>query len=265
MHIHDQWATSMARALILLPAPRCRLLSRASLRKGGKFIVTTDKRVINVSELGALLAATGRDSSLSPGFRRDRRNVGQNCHQFPQIAGDGRVSRVDDAKLQRALDFSDIAVAIYVKGRSIPGGDYMERTWSEAREGVWDRLNSDKAPKCLVAFGRAVSDKTLAGSIHDLAVAPSMQRQGLGRHVLQRLARYMYYTLDIADISVLTRPENMPFFASCGFKPDALCSTSMLYTKTPPVNSKTYHEATRAGKMTLLVPAPSVKASFTAF
>ncbi|XP_024524751.1 uncharacterized protein LOC9654877 isoform X2 [Selaginella moellendorffii] len=248
MHIHDQWATSMARALILLPAPRCRLLSRASLRKGGKFIVTTDKRVINVSELGALLAATG-----------------QNCHQFPQIAGDGRVSRVDDAKLQRALDFSDIAVAIYVKGRSIPGGDYMERTWSEAREGVWDRLNSDKAPKCLVAFGRAVSDKTLAGSIHDLAVAPSMQRQGLGRHVLQRLARYMYYTLDIADISVLTRPENMPFFASCGFKPDALCSTSMLYTKTPPVNSKTYHEATRAGKMTLLVPAPSVKASFTAF
>eukprot|EP00897_Mesotaenium_endlicherianum_P005640 jgi/Mesen1/5103/ME000253S04219 len=138
---------------------------------------------VDLEELRALLAATG-----------------QNCQLFPSTDAQGQVEGVDAVKLQRALKHSTIVVAIYMRGE-IPGGDYMpgrggdasgQQLASGTRQGErWMDLlqRRERQKRRLVAFGRASSDTTLTASIHDVAVAPTLQRCGLGRRVIQRILR----------------------------------------------------------------------------
>ncbi|KAJ7534222.1 hypothetical protein O6H91_13G084300 [Diphasiastrum complanatum] len=175
------------------------------------FSLCTDWAAVDVEELSFLLAASG-----------------QNCELFPVISEEGSIRRPDPVKLRRALRNSTIVVAMYVKG-SIPGRDYyVERPLQS--EPVRDRqwLPWLSARRCLIAFGRATSDCALTACIHDLAVAPSLEKPEIGRWIVQRLVRKLVRR-GIYDISVLARPEQREFFLSCGFGTDILGSTTMIY------------------------------------
>ncbi|KAH7299732.1 hypothetical protein KP509_24G026600 [Ceratopteris richardii] len=195
----------------------------ASLSGGGVLLpqtsISVKKDAVDVEELSALLAATG-----------------QNCLRFPVLRADGSLAEpVDTSKLRLALQHSTVVVSIHLRG-PIPGGDYMLREEREQQEETRKntafslRLGRARAFPSLIAFGRAISDHSLTASIHDMAVAPSLQRQGIGRRVLERLLRELGRR-GISDISALTTTEQRPFFAACGFGDDELNSTTMLYTR----------------------------------
>lgn len=203
--------------------------------------ISLKRDVVDVVELSALLAATG-----------------QNCLQFPLLHADGSlVQAVHPSKLRLALQHSTLVVSIHMQG-PIPGGDYMHRKEQEQQQEKEAApflnlsLRRPRAPSRLIAFGRATSDHSLTASIHDLAVAPSLQRRGFGRQVLQRLLRELGRR-GITDIAALTSPEQRPFFAACGFGDDELNSTSMLYSRSSMFVDK--DSVKRFGRKNLLVPA----------
>jgi GNAT superfamily N-acetyltransferase len=165
-------------------------------------LVTTNWREIDIAELRALLTGTA-----------------QNCDQFPKLNPDGSIPAVCPVKLKRAIQHSFIVVAMYIRGEL--DEDYFP-----------DRPGEDTPPwlkRTLVAFGRATSDRALTASIHDIAVAPSLQGQGIGRRLMQRIVREIC-RYGIADISVMANRETRPFFRACGFGSDILGSTAMMYT-----------------------------------
>lgn len=167
-----------------------------------ELLVTTNWQEIDITELRALLTGTS-----------------QNCDQFPKLNPDGSIPAVCPVKLKRAIQHSFIVVAMYVRGEL--DEDYFP-----------DRPLDDTPPRLkrtLVAFGRATSDRALTASIHDIAVAPSLQGQGIGRRLVQRIVREIC-RYGIADISVMASREIRPFFRACGFGSDILGSTAMMYT-----------------------------------
>eukprot|EP00250_Pteridium_aquilinum_P015277 c22489_g1_i1 orf=33-506(+) len=139
--------------------------------------ISLNRDAVDAVELSALLAATH-----------------QNCLQFPLLQADGSlVQAAQPSKLRLALLHSTLVVSIHMRG-PIPGGDYMHRKEYEKQQKEGTpflnlSLSRPRAPPRLIAFGRATSDHSLTASIHDLAVAPSLQRRGFGRKVLQRLLR----------------------------------------------------------------------------
>ncbi|CAK9873195.1 unnamed protein product [Sphagnum jensenii] len=161
--------------------------------------VNTNWKTIDIEELRSLLAATN-----------------QNCEQFPKFDADGSVAKVDPVKLQRALRNSFVVVALNMRV-DIPEDYYTERPPDS-----WLGRNR------LVAFGRATSDHTLTASIYDLAVAPSLQRQGIGRKLLQKIVREISRQ-GISDIAAMATPDTRCFFQACGFGSDILGSTTMVY------------------------------------
>jgi GNAT superfamily N-acetyltransferase len=185
-----------------------------------ELLVTTNWRDVDVAELRALLTGTS-----------------QNCDQFPKLDPDGSVSEVCPVKLKRAVQHSFIVVAMYVRGELEE--DYFP-----------DRPEDDTPPRLkrtLVAFGRATSDRALTASIHDLAVAPALQGQGIGRRLMHRIVREIC-RYGISDISVMANRETRPFFRACGFGSDVLGSTAMMYTAA--------EDCSDAESSMLLVPPP---------
>eukprot|EP00249_Psilotum_nudum_P011973 c23500_g1_i1 orf=87-956(+) len=173
--------------------------------------ISATPAAVDLAELSALLAATG-----------------QNCLQFPGMERDGTLQPVNPLKLKLALENSTVVVSMYIRG-DIPGGDYMDRHVENVAKVAWfNPFLLQRATKKLVAFGRATSDCSFTASIYDLAVAPSLQRLGLGGQVVQRLIRELTRR-GVSDISVLALPEIRPFFEACGFAPDVLNSTAMIY------------------------------------
>jgi len=64
----------------------------------------------------------------------------------------------------------------------------------------------------------------------DLQVHPSLQRRGIGRKIVEKITRVLH-SRGIYDISTLCTGKERPFFESCGFRDDAMGSTTMMYTK----------------------------------
>lgn len=172
--------------------------------KPSSLTVTTNWKDLDIEEVRSLLAATD-----------------QNCENFSKLNSDGSLLKVDRVKLQRALKHSFVVVAIRMGGE-LEEDYYMDRPCEENARPWMPR-------RSLVAFGRATSDSTLTASIYDLAVAPSLQRQGIGRRLVQRIVREIARH-GIADIAVMAGPENRAFFRACGFGSDILGSTAMIYT-----------------------------------
>lgn len=185
-----------------------------------ELLVTTNWRDVEIAELRALLTGTV-----------------QNCDQFPKLNPDGSIPEVSPVKLKRAIQHSFIVVAMYVRG--------------ELEEDYFPGRPEDDTPsrlkRTLVAFGRATSDRALTASIHDLAVAPSLQGQGIGRRLVQRIVREIC-RYGISDISVMANREIRPFFRACGFGSDILGSTAMMYTAA--------EDCSDAESSMLLVPPP---------
>ncbi|KAG0590593.1 hypothetical protein KC19_1G112600 [Ceratodon purpureus] len=167
-----------------------------------ELLVTTNWRDVDIAELRALLTGTE-----------------QNCDQFPKLNPDGSIPEVSPVKLKRAIQHSFIVVAMYVRGE-------LEEDYFPARP---EDDTPPRLKRTLVAFGRATSDRALTASIHDLAVAPSLQGQGIGGRLVQRLVREIS-RYGISDISVMASREIRPFFRTCGFGSDILGSTAMMYT-----------------------------------
>ncbi|KAH9310433.1 hypothetical protein KI387_025468, partial [Taxus chinensis] len=154
---------------------------------------------VNIDELRALLTATQ-----------------QNCDQFPEILDDGSVKPVDPKKLRVALLNSSVVVSVYT--------GVNPYKWLE-------NLFYGRTPEeFLVGFGRATSDSSLTASIHDLAVAPSLQGLGIGRKVLERIIRILTGR-GINDIAAVCSEKQRPFFEACGFADDVLNSTTMFYSR----------------------------------
>ncbi|KAI5069497.1 hypothetical protein GOP47_0016136 [Adiantum capillus-veneris] len=201
--------------------------------------ISLNKDAVDVVQLSALLAATR-----------------QNCLQFPLLQPDGSLAEAaHPSKLRLALHYSTLVVSIHMRG-PIPGGDYMHTTDRKHQQQRTPFLNfslgqSRPVPR-LIAFGRATSDHALTASIHDLAVAPSLQRRGFGRRILQKLLRELGRR-GITDIAALAAPEQRPFFTACGFGDDELNSTTMLYLR----SSMTSREDSvkRFGRKSLVIPA----------
>ncbi|MCO5561891.1 hypothetical protein L7F22_015516 [Adiantum nelumboides] len=203
--------------------------------------ISLNKDAVDVVELSALLAATR-----------------QNCLQFPLLQADGSLAEAaHPSKLHLALQYSTLVVSIHMQG-PIPGGDYMHPIQREHQQHGGKKnltpflLGRTRPVPRLIAFGRATSDHALTASIHDLAVAPSLQRQGFGRRVLQKLLRELGRR-GINDIAALASPEQRPFFAACGFGDDEMNSTTMLYLR----SAMSLHEGCvkRFGRKSFVVPA----------
>lgn len=171
-----------------------------------ELVVSTNWRDLDIEEVRALLTATE-----------------QNCEQFPRLDAEGAVVEVDVRKLKRAIKHSAVVVSISMRGE-LEDDYYVGRPAKDLDEKPW--LGKKRT---LVAFGRATSDQSLTAAIHDLAVAPSLQRQGLGRRLVDRIVREIV-RYGIYDVSVMSGAQTRPFFRSCGFSADVLGSTSMMYT-----------------------------------
>ncbi|KAL3689111.1 hypothetical protein R1sor_015420 [Riccia sorocarpa] len=204
----------------------------------GPVYLSTDYLGLDTEELSSLLASTN-----------------QNCEQFPRFRDDGSIVPVNPAKLRRALRHSTVVVALYVEGAS---EDDLEAATGGATydqiPGWFDYLMPrPRGKRRLIAFGRATSDASLTASIYDLAVAPSYQRSGYGGRVLLRIVRELRRK-GICDIAVTPTPELRTFFAKCGFGPDQLNSTTMMYTRSPasPVAS----EVKQCGRNLYHIPPP---------
>lgn len=187
-------------------------------------LVSTNWKDIDIAELRALLTSTS-----------------QNCDQFSKFNPDGSLLQVNPVKLQRAIQHSFIVVAMYIRG------ELEEDYFPDRPEADTNTRPSQK--RTLIAFGRATSDRTLTASIHDVAVAPSLQGEGIGRRLMLRLVRDISRH-GICDISVMAGRDTRPFFRACGFGSDVLGSTSMMYTAVEDCSD----EESRAPA--LLVPPP---------
>ncbi|KAL2622625.1 hypothetical protein R1flu_002830 [Riccia fluitans] len=200
----------------------------------GVVYVSTDYLGVDAEELSSLLASTN-----------------QNCEQFPRFRDDGSIAPVDPAKLRRALRHSTIVVALYAEGDSVDDlegcGEGDRPSWLD----YWRPRSPGK--RKLIAFGRATSDVSLTASIYDLVVAPSYQRSGYGSRVLLRIVRELRRK-GICDIAVTPTPELRSFFTKCGFGPDQLNSTTMVYTRSP--GSSVACEVIEYGRKLFLIPPP---------
>lgn len=197
------WIAANSRAPWLPPSSRRASRGVVAVRHW-ELVVTTNWRDVDIAELRALLTGTE-----------------QNCDQFPKLNPDGSIAEVSPVKLKRAIQHSFIVVAMYIRGELHE--DYFP-----------DRPQNEETPpsrskRTLVAFARATSDRALTASIHDVAVAPSLQGRGIGRHLMHRMVREIG-RYGIADIAVMADPQTKPFFRRCGFGSDILGSTAMMYT-----------------------------------
>jgi len=204
---------------------RAKGIQLSSKRRLPPIHVSTNPLDVNVDELAALLKATN-----------------QNCDQFPQIMDDGSVKPVDPKKLKVALMNSTVVVSVHAGGKEEP------YAWLDSL------LSGERTQKSLVGFGRATSDSSLTASIYDIAVAPSLQRLGLGRKILRRIIRILT-SRGIDDIAALCSKEQRAFFQACGFGDDVLNSTTMFYSRS--VSScKGDEHVKHFGRKSLLVPTP---------
>jgi aralkylamine N-acetyltransferase len=71
----------------------------------------------------------------------------------------------------------------------------------------WDEMQ-------LVATGRALTDGEYHGTIHDVAVHPDYQRQGIGSRVMRELLE----RLPVWRVLLVADSEAQPFYARLGFK-----------------------------------------------
>ena len=71
-----------------------------------------------------------------------------------------------------------------------------------------------------MGYARADGDKTLVATLAQVCVLPSHRRQGVGRKLVASLVSTLR-TGGIGDIGLLAEESVQPFFAACGFGPDA--------------------------------------------
>lgn len=105
----------------------------------------------------------------------------------------------------------------------------------------------------LIGFGRAVSDRGLTASIHDVVILPSLQKRGIGRKIVERIIRILT-NKGIYDISALCSEKERIFFEACGFGKDPLDSTTMMYTRTTSIGQEGKFVLRTAGLLQLVVP-----------
>ncbi|KAH0459473.1 hypothetical protein IEQ34_012287 [Dendrobium chrysotoxum] len=230
-------------------------------------------------------------------------SAGHSCHRFPASVGEGLVEPADVGKLRTAIDHSFILVSVFCRARFLPstatavddGPD--ETSVALGFENFFESNFWAPGPDHhLIGFGRAVSDRGLTASIHDVVVMPSLQKQGIGRkiveriissserrvghatagdkpveedddvklscllcprwHVLQWTKQRILTNKGIYDISALCSEKERFFFEACGFGNDPLDSTTMMYTRTPSSDQKDNFMVKTVGRMQLVVPHP---------
>ncbi|KAG6556612.1 hypothetical protein Mapa_001553 [Marchantia paleacea] len=238
-------ASSSSRA-VFSSSCRCQKGVEKVVGDRGAVYVCTDPVRIDAEQLSSLLAASN-----------------QNCELFPRLRDDGTVVPVNPTKLRRALRHSTVVVALYVERGDeeeceveridqIPGQPV--RGWLD----YWKPRPERR--RTLVAFGRATSDFSLTASIYDLVVAPSYQRAGYGSRVLLRIVRELRRK-GICDIAVTPTPELRKFFDKCGFAPDQLNSTTMMYTLSATGAGQSASEIKEYGRKMFLIPPPLTRTS----
>ncbi|PKU65155.1 uncharacterized protein LOC110113561 isoform X1 [Dendrobium catenatum] len=187
-------------------------------------------------------------------------SAGHSCHRFPVSAGEGLVEPADVGKLRTAIDHSFILVSVFCRARFLPstatavddGSD--ETSVALGFENFFESNFWAPGPEHhLIGFGRAVSDIGLTASIHDVVVMPSLQKQGIGRKIVERIIRILT-NKGIYDISALCSEKERFFFEACGFGKDPLDSTTMMYTRTPSTDQKDNFMVKTVGRMQLVVP-----------
>jgi ribosomal protein S18 acetylase RimI-like enzyme len=81
----------------------------------------------------------------------------------------------------------------------------------------------------LVGFARAVGDRQLVATVHDVAVLPELRGMGLGTQLVKRLTKSLYDG-GITDVGLLAPTAAEGFFERCGFGEDSEGSTAMVLT-----------------------------------
>jgi len=91
----------------------------------------------------------------------------------------------------------------------------------------WPAFSRPGGQARLVGFARASTDFRIVATIDDVAVAPEIQRRGVGRTLIKRLLRDLG-RLGVEDVA-LTAPGDAAeaFFAHCGFGDDPLGAVPM--------------------------------------
>lgn len=103
--------------------------------------------------------------------------------------------------------------------RESVGWDPAERKLPRALAGSCAYVACYSAAGNLIGFIRAIADGAEDALIVDLAVHPSFQRMGIGTTLVKMLVRHLRTEVNISNISVLFRPELLPFYQKLGFKP----------------------------------------------
>ncbi|KAK8969235.1 hypothetical protein KSP40_PGU006078 [Platanthera guangdongensis] len=100
---------------------------------------------------------------------------GHSCHRFPVPSGDGLVEPTDPGKLRLAIYHSFIVISVFCRSNFLPsagGGSNTIPEETSAAFGFQDFFERNfRAPgpdHHLIGFGRAVSDRGLTASIHDV-------------------------------------------------------------------------------------------------
>ena len=78
----------------------------------------------------------------------------------------------------------------------------------------------------LVGYARADGDRTLVATLAQVCVLPSHRRRGVGTRLVASLVSTLR-SGNIGDIGLVAHPRVAPFFAKCGFGPDAEGSVHM--------------------------------------
>ncbi|BAT78975.1 hypothetical protein VIGAN_02174800 [Vigna angularis var. angularis] len=140
---------------------------------------------------------------------------------------------VDIHKLRIALSHSAVVVSVFCNLRHVNGVvPYQDNLSSSLMADFFTPVSPSRDQ--LVGFGRAVSDYGLTASIYDVVVMPSLQRMGIGRMIVKKIARVLA-NRDIYDIAALCSENERLFFKACGFGDDILNSTTMMYRRTVPL------------------------------
>ncbi|OAE19299.1 hypothetical protein AXG93_1860s1080 [Marchantia polymorpha subsp. ruderalis] len=246
----------------------------------GPVYVCTDPSNIDAEQLSSFLAASNQNCELFPRLRDDGSVVPVNPTKLRRALRHSTVvvalyvEQDDEEECEAEADRID----------QIPG--QPGRGWLD----YWKPRPERR--RTLVAFGRATSDFSLTASIYDLAVAPSYQRAGYGSRVLLRIVRELRRK-GICDIAVTPAPELSldvwspchvlqleefgdelvnavwsfhgldvvalacrKFFEKCGFAPDQLNSTTMMYTLSATDAGQSASEIKEYGRKMFLIPPP---------
>lgn len=86
----------------------------------------------------------------------------------------------------------------------------LKRSFSNSYSFCIVRKNNE-----IMGCGRTLSDGQVHGWIHDLAVSPKFQKQGIGTRILNKLVEQLK---GVRYLGLLCSPDDIPFYERSGFQ-----------------------------------------------